>query len=162
MICTPKGAFAKALDYATSYNSKYGAAGSCTAYALGKRISKISHYVFTDMAGNILNSAKPTVKIGPFYPSYKAIATLEQGAKIAGKSSAYATIGVDLIDCLYYGELKTSYVVDGIILGIGVACPVGWVAGVGYVGLDLLHQHYCNGMSIGDRINNSIGTIKWR
>jgi len=160
MVCTPKGTFAKVIDYVTSVNAKYGAAGSCTAYALGKRISKISHYVFTDMAGNILNSAKPTVKLGPFYPSYESTAAVSKAAKFAGKSSAIATLALDGADLLVNGELKPSYVVDGLLIGAGVISG-GWVIGVGYVGLDMLHQHLY-GMSIGDRINNSIGTINLR
>ena len=160
MVCTPKGTFAKALDYATGVNSKYGAAGSCTAFALGKQLSKIKNYVTEDMAGNILNSANPTVKIGPFYPSYKATAAVSKAAKFAGKSSAIATLAIDGADLLVNGELKPSYVVDGLLIGAGVISG-GWVIGVGYVGLDMLHQHLY-GMSIGDRINNSIGTINLR
>ena len=147
------------IKWAGRINSQLGAAASATVHGLGKQLSKIKNYVTEDMDGNILNSAKPTVKYGPCYLSYKTISTISKRAKIAGKVSGVATGVIDLVDLGINGELKPSYIVDGLLIGAGFVTG-GWVVGVGYVIGDRIYQHYHNGQSIGESLDQYIGTIK--
>ena len=147
------------IKWSGRVNSQLGAAASVTVHGLGKQLSKIKNYVTEDMDGNILNSAKPTVKYGPCYLSYKTISTISKRAIIAGKVSGVATGVIDLVDLGINGELKPSYIVDGLLIGAGFVTG-GWVVGVGYVIGDRIYQHYHNGQSIGESLDQYIGTIK--